>query len=243
MKNLTPFFIVTLSIIPLTLCTDVPEWYNNMDPLVIFVEHAAVILIGSRIIAKVLHHYNSQTKFLFFNVFLLSYTLSLIVLQYMWMNYLNSYSNFDPSRYYRYAIEIINVGHTSRGLSYFGVVYIYSYVMKVLGVNPVVPLFINVLVVLYAVTLFARTVGTYKTTKYYVFLLLIPEVISYNTMSSREIFCMAFTTICIIKYYEFSVDSAIRFIKRKRPQIIPNQGFIQQLKEYEKKFEKKFKKK
>ena len=47
----------------------------------------------------------------------------------------------------------------------------------------------------------------------------------------------------LIKYYEFSVDSAIRFIKRKRPQIIPNQGFIQQLKEYEKKFEKKFKKK
>ena len=47
----------------------------------------------------------------------------------------------------------------------------------------------------------------------------------------------------LIKYYEFSVDSAMKFMKRKRPQIIPNQGFIQQLKEYEKKFEKKFKKK
>ena len=47
----------------------------------------------------------------------------------------------------------------------------------------------------------------------------------------------------LIKYYEFTVDSAMRFMKRKRPQIIPNEGFIQQLKEYEKKFEKKFKKK
>ena len=47
----------------------------------------------------------------------------------------------------------------------------------------------------------------------------------------------------LIKYYEFTADSAINFIKRKRPQIIPNQGFIKQLYEYEKQFEKKFKKK
>ena len=46
----------------------------------------------------------------------------------------------------------------------------------------------------------------------------------------------------LIKYYEFTADSAMNFIKRKRPQIIPNQGFIKQLYEYEKKFEKKFKK-
>ena len=47
----------------------------------------------------------------------------------------------------------------------------------------------------------------------------------------------------LIKYYEFTADSAINFIKRKRPQIIPNQGFIKQLYEYEKQFKKKFKKK
>jgi len=33
----------------------------------------------------------------------------------------------------------------------------------------------------------------------------------------------------LIKYYEFTADSAINFIKRKRPQIIPNQGFIKKL--------------
>ena len=47
----------------------------------------------------------------------------------------------------------------------------------------------------------------------------------------------------LMKYYEFTADSAINYIKRKRPQIIPNQGFIKQLYEYEKQFEKKFKKK
>ena len=47
----------------------------------------------------------------------------------------------------------------------------------------------------------------------------------------------------LMKYYEFTADSAINYIKRKRPQIIPNQGFIKQLYEYKKQFEKKFKKK
>ena len=54
-------------------------------------------------------------------------------------------------------------------------------------------------------------------------------------LSRSPSFIIAF----LIKYYGFTVDSAINFLKRKRPYVNINHGFIQQLHEYEKTFKKK----
>ena len=56
---------------------------------------------------------------------------------------------------------------------------------------------------------------------------------------SRSVSCII---AYLVKYFGYNVDSAIKFIKKKRPQIMPNQGFIQQLHEYESSFKKKGKK-
>ena len=53
---------------------------------------------------------------------------------------------------------------------------------------------------------------------------------------SRSVSCII---AYLIKYFGFNVDSAIKFIKKKRPQIMPNHGFVEQLKEYESTFKKK----
>ena len=47
----------------------------------------------------------------------------------------------------------------------------------------------------------------------------------------------------LVKYFGFNVNSALTFIRKKRPKISPNQGFIEQLQEYENTFKKRSEKK
>ena len=54
-------------------------------------------------------------------------------------------------------------------------------------------------------------------------------------LSRSPSFIIAF----LIKYYGFTVDSAISFLKRKRPYVNINHGFIEQLHQYENSFKKK----
>jgi len=54
-------------------------------------------------------------------------------------------------------------------------------------------------------------------------------------LSRSPTFIIAF----LIKYYGFTVDSAINYLKRKRPYVNINHGFIEQLHQYESTFKKK----
>jgi protein-tyrosine phosphatase len=54
-------------------------------------------------------------------------------------------------------------------------------------------------------------------------------------LSRSPTFIIAF----LIKYYGFTVDSAINYLKRKRPYVNINHGFIEQLHKYESTFKKK----
>ena len=49
----------------------------------------------------------------------------------------------------------------------------------------------------------------------------------------------SFVTAYLVKYFGFNVQSALNFIRKKRPMINPNSGFIEQLEKYEKTFKKK----
>ena len=52
----------------------------------------------------------------------------------------------------------------------------------------------------------------------------------------------SFVAAYLMKYYGFSVDSALNYIRKKRPQINPNEGFLRQLELYEQTFKTKGKK-
>ena len=54
-------------------------------------------------------------------------------------------------------------------------------------------------------------------------------------LSRSPSFIIAF----LVKYYGFTVDSAINYLKRKRPYVNINHGFIEQLHQYENSFKKK----
>lgn len=199
--------LITLSFIEVFLNFDTPRTLSNTSPIILILEHCGVLIIAfcltNKIIpsGKVMQHEKYQ------NAFLASYDISLILLYLMWTPWLSPDSGswgFDPQRYYAYAIEVIQTGEISIYLNGLGVVYFYALVMAILGIDPLVPLFVNSLLTYYAVLLVVRFLG-HKNTNFYRFgwlLILIPELIYFNLMPSRDILCASFMTICVIKILE-----------------------------------------
>lgn len=198
------FFIV--SIIGIWLNLDAPELVNNMDNSTIILEFICLLQIAWYIIKNTLKSYPKIVVETYYLYFLGALCLELIILHFIWAPSLDpSYKGwgFDPQRYYYYCSQLIKYGESDYGLNYQGVIYFYRYTMELFGLNPLIPLFINVLLALYATTLLSRTIANRQTICKYAFLLVIPEVISFNLMSSREILNMAAMTIALVKFIEF----------------------------------------
>ncbi len=137
--------------------------------------------------------------------FLAFLALTLLYLHFCWTPFLSYEINdtwgFDPQRYYYYATQLIQSPDFEFGLNYVGVVYVYVALMSVFGVDPMVPLFLNVLLVALTVAYLTRVLyqrygkdGYYRYTWLFFFL---PEVVYYSAQSSREIFCMTLVSLCV----------------------------------------------
>ena len=169
----------------------------------LIIEHILVLLCAWYIITKILRKENLHIKNRYFQLFMIGYIIAMLMLHFTWTETLDPARDdwgFDPKRYYYYATEIIREGSASYGLNYQGVVYFYVWAFKILSIDPLVPLFINVLLSLIATLYIARYMGDHKTIKHFAWLLVIPEIVAFNMMSSREILCLTSITIFIIKY-------------------------------------------
>ena len=99
---------------------------------------------------------------------------------------------YDPQRYYHYSSELIsNDWVPNFGLNYMGIVYYYSAIFAVIGRNPLIPSLINILVTLLGVLFLIRTLYAFNPNRSIndwrvAYLLLIPEVLWYDVMTSRE---------------------------------------------------------
>jgi hypothetical protein len=122
---------------------------------------------------------------------------TLLLLYLGWMPQLDPTASsswgYDPQRYYQYSWDLVQQGWNPVGLeqNYQGIMYYYGAVFAVLGRNPVIPALINAFVTLFG-TLFLircgyqfmpnRTPADWRIA----YLLLIPEVLWYDVMTSRE---------------------------------------------------------
>jgi hypothetical protein len=201
------FFFIFI-ILGLVLNFDISNNLSTINNSTLMIEGIMVAVVGILIINRMLHKQspNIRNKFIF--LFLLSYGISLIYMHFSWVPYMQKNYGimaFDPIRYYYGANEMTRYGSTTAGMNYFGVVYFYAFFMKILGINPLVPLFVNELLALYAVlgiTNFFKPVSKGNVIKYMPFLLIIPEIICYNAFSSREIICMTCFTIFLINAFK-----------------------------------------
>lgn len=195
-----------LFLVGLIVSMDVDDILTNVPPQIPFAEGVAVLFLGYKLIQFELKGFGARVRSRFFNAFLASFAISLLYLGLHWVSYMiENYAveAFDPIRYYYGINTLVRNGETSAWMNYYGVVYFYAFFMRFLGVNPSVPLYVNVLMTLYAtlqLTHFFYKPERVRLLRYMPLLMLIPEVICYNALSSREIICMTTLTVAIVKF-------------------------------------------
>ena len=122
--------------------------------------------------------------------------MTLFLLYAGWIPYFRSAASpawgCDPQRYFQNAAELIGNGWTSVGNNnYQGILYYYAGIFYLFGYNPVIPALINAYVTLLGTLFLIRCAYSFapeRTPKDWLLagLLLIPEVLWYDVMTSRE---------------------------------------------------------
>lgn len=121
---------------------------------------------------------------------------TLLLLYLGWMPMLDPSSvgwGYDPQRYYLYAQQLLenNWDLYLIETKYYGIIYYYAGIIFIFGANPVVPALANAFVTLLGTLFIIRTAYasvpnlTYKS-HYIAWLILIPEVLWFDVMTSRE---------------------------------------------------------
>lgn len=127
---------------------------------------------------------------------LLKVGITLLLLYAGWIPYLDPATSpiwgYDPQRFYQYAWDLIENGWTPLdGLNYQGAIYYYGGIFYLFGYNPVIPALINAFVTLLGTLFLIRCLYSFvpdRTAKDWTIagLLLVPEVLWYDVMTSRE---------------------------------------------------------
>lgn len=116
---------------------------------------------------------------------------------------------YDPQRYYQDAFDLsLDDWNTLSNLNYQGIIYYYGVIFYLLGHNPLIAALVNVFVTLLATLYLIRAAYEFKgqpgsrdwTLAY---LLLIPEVVWYDVLTSRETLSAAlliFSTVAAGRY-------------------------------------------
>jgi hypothetical protein len=112
---------------------------------------------------------------------------------------------YDPQRYYKYTSDLIeNDWIPNFGLNYMGIIYYYAAIFSIFGYNPLIASLINIFVTLLGILFLIRCLYTFipiRSSKDWSisFLLLIPEVLWYDVMTSREtLLAFLITTVSLI---------------------------------------------
>lgn len=209
------FFNILLFLISLILFIVnlwAPASLSYAPKVMLLFDYLVVIFVSYFMVEYELRNYTKKCKQYAITFYMLSFCIGLFWLAFSWTPYLEpNYDNwgFDAQKYYVMAKDILVNGYTNWGLNYTGVVYFYLGVMAIFGIDPLVPFFFNSLISLYAVLIISRffterVLKNKNAIVYFVMLLVIPEVIYYNMMASREIICMCAVTVSVIKIGYFA---------------------------------------
>ena len=123
---------------------------------------------------------------------------------------------YDPQRYYFYSIDFLNSGFdtsviAAENLNYVGIVYYYAFIFLLFGANSVAPVLVNSFVTLMA-TLFMINLG-YAIKggggrRYWILglCMLLPEVLWFDLMTSRETLAMSLITLSSLSIVAYFVE-------------------------------------
>lgn len=196
--------LIFLTYLALQTCFDAPPRVSNIGNEILLLEHTAVLVIVYQIMVTMLPNKCLINRY--YNTFMFGYVLNLLMIGLYWGGDLNSHFTtgwdaFDPIKYYSMAAIALNDNYFVDNFIFFPIAYIYYAIMFVCGVNPLIPMFFNVIIFVYAVILIAKHINknTPQWMRYYSWLLLIPEAMYFNIMSAKDTLCMLCATIIFVK--------------------------------------------
>ena len=146
-------------------------------------------------------------------------TVTLILLYLGWLPMLDPSAaswGYDAQRYYQYSQELLanDWNRDSIGLNYFGIVYYYAAIFYIFGVNPVLPALVNAFITFSCIIFIIHAAYSFapyfnKKSYYISGLVLIPEVLWYDVMTSRETLMAVLLAIVIL-----GVGSVLASVKK-----------------------------
>ncbi|PLT31788.1 hypothetical protein [Peribacillus deserti] len=152
-------------------------------------------------------------------IFVLKLMISIFISYVGWIPMLDTNSinfGYDPQRYYFQAYELFQNGFNINNvaqINYTGIIYYYSLIFGIVGHNPIIPLLVNsfttLITCLYLLKIIKFCYPNVKNTSAVGLFMLLPEIIWYDILTSRESICMALLTVSIYKLIE------ILFIDKK----------------------------
>lgn len=198
-------FLLLLTVLCFLLNLNAPADLTFVNKGLLGLEFLGVIVAGKGIINGLLSTINENYRDKLFCAFLFFFSMCLLYLYFSWTPYLSINSNtnwgFDPQRYYYYATQLIRTTGYEFAVNYGGIVFIYKYLMMVFGIDPMVPLFINVILITLTIAVLTKILykfyGEGSCYRYTWMFFFFPEVIFYSSVSSREIFCLVLVSICV----------------------------------------------
>lgn len=150
-------------------------------------------------------------------VYILKLAIVLVVLFAAWVPQLNPGSpafGYDPQRYYFEAYSLARNGFSTAALpslNYAGILYFYGIIFALLGHNPAIPALINAFITLVATLLLVRVGYQIKRIRgHYDWTLglamILPEVVWYDALTSRETLVMAMLVISMLSVAGFLIQ-------------------------------------
>jgi hypothetical protein len=139
---------------------------------------------------------------------LVNVLMTLFLLYLGWMPMLDPGSSswgYDPQRFYLYAQQLLenNWNTAGVGLNFFGIVYFYAAILLLFGINPVTPALVNAFVLLFGVLFIIRVAYAASPvindkSHRLAWLILVPEVLWFDVMTSRETLMAVLLSVAIL---------------------------------------------
>lgn len=176
--------------------------------------YMAVCLVGLWLTNQTARYLNDRKLKILGSLWLIKVLATLLLLYVGWIPQLDPNASaswgYDPQRYYQYAWYLVLQNWSPIGLeqNYQGILYYYGAIFAILGHNPVIPALVNAFVTLLGTLYLIRCVYEFMPNRTssdwrIAYLLLVPEVLWYEVMTSRETLMavlIIFATVPVGKY-------------------------------------------
>lgn len=192
-KNLF-FFLISFIFIILTPIIFFTTKEASVTTIILFISITLIGIYLCNQTVKILKDNKLKRLTIFW---LLKIILTIILLYYGWIPDLdpNFSSNwgYDPQRFYEQSFELSQNGWDNSfvGLNFKGILYYYAFIFSIFGHNPIIPALINILVTLIGflyliISAYSHMTLQTKNDFRISYILLVPEVLWFDVMTSRE---------------------------------------------------------